>query len=126
MAEADAPRTLSVVLDEQLDLRLRHHFGPGVRVETAQYRGWKGLVNGALMRALAAAGDVDVFVTGDQGIPDQQPVPALPFAVVVLRTHGDLALDNLLPLMAAVRRLLPALRPGTVTWVDRPPGGRPV
>lgn len=114
-----------MVLDETVDIKLRHHFGAGVRAETAEYRGWKGLVNGRLMAALAEAGDVDVFVTPDQGIPHQQNVAALPFAVLVLRTGRGLALDALLPLMPEVRRLLPTLRPGTVTWVERPPEERP-
>lgn len=109
------------MIDEDLDVRLRHYFGPGVRAETVQYRQWKGLKNGRLLQALREAGDVHVFVTGDQNLPRQQNIPALPFAVVVLRAGGSLAVDDLLPLMPELRRLLPALvsQPGTVTWVDR-------
>ena len=121
----DAPRAISVLIDEDLDIRLRHHFGPSVRAETVQCRRWKGLKNGRLLQAIRDAGDVHVFVTGDQQLPHQQNVPALPFAVVVLRAGGSLAIDDLLPLMPELRRRLPALasRPGVVAWVDPPSHG---
>jgi hypothetical protein len=38
-----------VLLDEDLPIRLRLYFTEGVTVETVEYRGWKGLKNGALL-----------------------------------------------------------------------------
>lgn len=110
----------SVVVDEDLDVRLRRHFGPDVRAETVEYRGWKHLKNGVLLRAMADAGDVDVFVTADQNLRYQQNLPVLPFAVVVLRPRRKL-LKHLLELMPEVLRLLPTLRPGAVVEVHPPP-----
>ncbi len=111
---------ISIVLDEDLDVRLRLHFGPGVRAETVAYRGWRHLTNGALLRAMAAAGDVDVFVTADTNLRHQQPVADLPFGVLVLRPRRAV-LARLLELMPDALRVLPSVRPGTVVEVHPPP-----
>jgi hypothetical protein len=52
---------IRVLLDEDLPIRLRNHFPEGIEVETVEYRGWKGLENGALLTA--AAKDFDALVT---------------------------------------------------------------
>jgi predicted nuclease of predicted toxin-antitoxin system len=109
-----------VLLDEDLDIRLRHHFGEGVHVETVEYRGWKGLENGDLLAAISAAGDVDVLVTADKNMPHQQHPQARPFAVAVLRPRRK-RLAEILPLLPEVLRLLPGLQPGQAVEV-RPPG----
>jgi len=111
---------ISVVVDEDLDVRLRLHFGPDVRAETVEYRGWKELKNGVLLRAMVDAGDVDVFVTADRNLRHQQNIAALRLAVVVLRPRRK-RLPYLLELMPEVMRLLPSLRPGTVSEVGPPP-----
>jgi hypothetical protein len=110
---------ISVVIDEDLDIRLRLHFGPGVRAETVEYRGWKHMKNGILLRAMADAGDVGVFVTADQNLRHQQTLAALPFAVVVLRPRRK-RLPYLLELIPEVLRLLPELRSGVVVEVGPP------
>lgn len=117
---------ISVVLDEDLDVRLRLHFGPDVRAETVACRGWRHLTNGALLRALADAGDVDVFVTADANLRHQQRVAELPYGVLVLRSRRAV-LARLLELMPEALRVLPTVRPGTVTEVQPPPaeGGGP-
>lgn len=111
---------ISVVVDEDLDVRLRLHVGPGVRAETVAYRGWRHLTNGALLRAMAADGDVDVFVTADANLRYQQLVADLPFGVLVLRPRPAV-LARLLELMPEVRQRLGAVRPGTVEEVHPPP-----
>ena len=58
---------MRVLLDEDIPIRLRLHFGTNVRVETVEYRGWKGLKNGALLRA--AEQHFDVLVTTDNTSP---------------------------------------------------------
>ena len=113
-------RVISVVIDEDLDVRLRHHFGPDVRAETVEYRGWKQLKNGMLLQAMTDARDVDVFVTADQKLRHQQNVASRPFAVVVLCPRRK-RLPHLLELLPQVLSLLPGLRPGTVVEVSPPP-----
>ena len=41
---------MKVLLDEDVPVRLRFYFQTA-EVETVEYRGWKGLKNGALLRA---------------------------------------------------------------------------
>jgi len=109
-----------VLLDEDLDVRIRHHFGDESEVITVQYRGWKGRKNGDLLGA--AAEEFDVFVTGDDNLSYQQHVAAFDLAVVVLRPTSK-ALPHLLELMPEVRRRLPDLRAGEVIRIQPPSAG---
>lgn len=84
-----------------------------------EFRGWKGLKNGALLQAMSVAGDVDVFLTADQNLRYQQRVTELPFGVLVLRSTSK-RLARLLELMPAVRRLLPTVVPGVAVEVGPP------
>jgi hypothetical protein len=106
-----AEPTVSVVIDEDLDVHLHLHFGEGVRAETVAYRGWKGLKNGMLLQAMTDAGDVDVFITADQNLRHQQRLATLPFGIVILRAPSK-RLARMLELMPEVLRLLPTVRPG--------------
>jgi hypothetical protein len=54
---------VKVLLDENLDHRLRKNLGSHL-VVTASYQGWDGLKNGALLQAAEDDG-FDVLVTGD-------------------------------------------------------------
>jgi hypothetical protein len=109
-----------VLLDEDLDVRIRHHFGVGVEVVTIQHRGWKGRKNGELLRV--AGDEFDVLVTGDDNLSFQQRVSSFALAVVVLRPTSK-ALPHLLELMPEVRRRLPDLKPGEVIRVHPSPSG---
>jgi hypothetical protein len=108
---------MRVLLDEDLDVRLRHHFGEGVEVVTVEYRGWKGLTNGRLLSAAEA--EFDVLVTADDSLPAQQNLAKLILAVVILRPRSK-ALPDLVELMPQVTGLLPRLRPGDVVRVFPP------
>ncbi len=44
---------MRVLLDEDIPIRLRHYFQREVDVETVEFRGWKGLKNGALLTETA-------------------------------------------------------------------------
>jgi predicted nuclease of predicted toxin-antitoxin system len=45
---------MRILLDENLDWRLRRHL-PGHEVDTVAYIGWSGMTNGVLLRQAAAA-----------------------------------------------------------------------
>ena len=100
---------MRVLLDENLDWRLRRGFDPEHEVVTVQYRGWSGKENGELLRAAAA--EFDVFVTLDSNLEYQQNVVALDLAVVVLRAPSS-DLSDLEPLLPELNTLLPSVRPG--------------
>jgi len=65
---------MRVLLDENVDRRLKPGFDPTFKVQTVVERGWAGKKNGALLRLAAA--EFDAFVTMDQGIefePEESP-----------------------------------------------------
>ena len=100
---------MRVLLDENIDWRLRRSFDPEYEVVTVGYRGWSGKKNGELLRAAAA--EFDVFVTLDSNMEYQQNVAALDLAVVAIKSpSSDLAdLEHALPELNA---LLPSVQPG--------------
>ena len=100
---------MRVLLDENLDWRLRRGFNAEHDVVTVKYRGWGGKKNGELLRA--AASEFDVFVTLDSNVEYQQNVTSLDVAVVVLRAPSS-DLSDLEPLLPELEALLPSVRPG--------------
>lgn len=109
---------MRVLLDEDVDVRLRHHFSQDVTVETVEYRGWKGRENGELLQA--AEGEFDVFVTMDDNLPEQQNLQQFDLAVAVLRARSK-SLDDLIELIPELERRLSQLRPGEAVRIY-PPG----
>lgn len=104
---------MNILLDECLDWRLKRDL-PGHTVRTVGEMGWSGIKNGELMAR--AAGQFEVFITGDQNLSFQQHTVNLPFAVVVL--HGEsIRLVHTRPLMPQVLALLPTVQPGVVVTV---------
>ena len=100
---------MRVLLDENLDWRLRRGFGPEHDVVTVGYRGWSGQKNGDLLRA--AAPEFDVLVTLDSDLEHQQNVASLDLAVVVLRAPNS-GLADPEPMPPELNALLPSVRPG--------------
>ena len=100
---------MRVLLDENLDWRLRRGFDPAFEVVTVSYRGWGGLQDGELLRR--AATEFDVFVTLDTKLQYQQNVAALDLAIVVLHSPTAL-LSDVERLLPQVNALLPSLLPG--------------
>jgi hypothetical protein len=66
---------VKVLLDENLDHRLRSHLGAH-EVFTASYMGWEGFKNGRLLQA-AEEGGFDVLVTGDKTLSYEQNLAGL-------------------------------------------------
>lgn len=108
---------IRVLLDEDIPIRLRTRFPEDVDVETVQYRGWKGLKNGALLAAASAA--FDALITMDNNLPEQQTLIAYDLAVLVLRASSK-RMDDLLPLIPEVVEHLHNLRPGTAVRIYPP------
>ena len=106
-----------LLLDEDIDLAFRFHFGENVQVETVQYRGWKGLRNGDLLRA--AEREYDAFVTMDDNLPDQQNLASFDLAVLILRARSK-RLDDLVELVPALQAALVDLKPGRALRIHPP------
>ncbi len=108
---------MKILLDECVPFRLRHRF-PEHEAHTVQWAGLKGLKNGELLHAAEAEG-YDVLLTVDQGIPYQQNIVSRKIAIVAMRAATN-DVDDLLPLVDAVRRTIETIRPGTVVTVQGP------
>lgn len=100
---------MRVLLDENLDWRLRRGFDAEHEVVTVQYRGWSGMKNGELLRAASA--EFDVFVTLDTNLEYQQNVAALNLAIIVVRAASS-DLGDIEPALPKIHELLPSVRPG--------------
>ena len=100
---------MRVLLDENLDWRLRRGFDAEHEVVTVQYRGWSGMKNGELLRA--AASDFDVFVTLDSNLEYQQNVASLDLAIIVVRAASS-DLGDVEPALPELNALVPSVQPG--------------
>lgn len=81
---------------------------------TVTHKGWGGLKNGDLLKALERAG-FEVFVTGDQGIEYQNRIVGRRFGIVALSTNNWPIIRKHLTKIATAVNLA---EPSRVTFVD--------
>ena len=106
-----------VLIDEDIDIEFRHHVAELALAETVQYRGWKGIKNGDLLRLAQA--DYDAFITMDDHLPDQQNLGALDLSVLILRARSK-KLPHLLECLPSLKVALTNLQPGTASRIHPP------
>lgn len=95
-----------MLLDENLDHRLRKHLGDH-EVYTVSYKGWAGLKNGELLH-MAETDGIEVFVTGDQTLLAEQNLNARDVAVVALSAiEWPILRNNLHLIREAIDHALP-------------------
>jgi predicted nuclease of predicted toxin-antitoxin system len=105
---------MRILLDESLPRRLRAAF-PGHEVVTVAEAGWSGRQNGELLQL--AAGRLDLFVTADQNLRDQQNLSSPPLSVAAL-TGRDNRYETLLPFVPQLLARLPQLSARTFIRCD--------
>ncbi len=100
---------MRVLLDENVDRRLKRSFDSEHEVATVREHGWSGKKNGELLRLAEAA--FDVLVTLDKNMRHQQDLPRYDLAVILItaRSNKRSAIE---PAMSEVNRLLPMVEPG--------------
>ncbi len=97
---------MKVLLDENLDHRLRNHLGTH-EVFTVSHMGWSGLKNGKLLEAVEKAG-FNVFVTGDRSLPLEQNLGSSRIGIVTLSSiEWRIVRDHLEPIINAIDRASP-------------------
>jgi hypothetical protein len=97
---------VKVLLDENLDHRLRKHLGSH-EVFTASYQGWDGFKNGRLLDAAEEDG-FDVLLTGDQTLSYEQNLTRRRLAIVALSSvEWRIVKDYLPQIIAAVDKAAP-------------------
>lgn len=87
---------MKLLLDESVNVRLRHSFTDH-DARTVDYMRWKGIGNGELL-ALARQ-EFDVFITRDREIPNQQKITAeeIPIIILYARSNSMKDLEQLVP-----------------------------
>ena len=93
---------MRVLLDEQLDVRLKDDLSADFEVWTVAARGWKGKKNGELLRA--AQQEFDVLITMDRGIEHQQnwKVMSIGFIIISAKTNRYADVTLLIPQINSV------------------------
>jgi hypothetical protein len=106
---------MRILIDECLPTSCRTWFS-GHGVETVAYRGWKGVLNGALLAKAVDAG-FEVLLATDKGMHQQHDIRQLPLAVVVTPSNRLKHLESLKDtIVSAVERT----RPGDYLEVSKP------
>jgi predicted nuclease of predicted toxin-antitoxin system len=105
---------MKILLDECLPLDFRHSF-PVYDAHTAEWAGLKGRKNGELLRDAEVAG-YEVLLTVDQGIPSQQNLTGRKLSIITIGARTN-QLEDLLPLVDAIRHALGAIGPGQVVAI---------
>ncbi len=88
---------MHVLLDEQIDVRLKDNFHTHFEVWTVAERGWKEKKNGELLQA--ARQEFDVLITIDKGIEHQQnwKMMSMGFIIVSAKTNRYVDVAPLMP-----------------------------
>jgi hypothetical protein len=77
-----------VLLDENLDRRLKNYFSAGIEITTVPDLGWQSKKNGELLSAMREEG-IDIPLTSDKNLRFQQNLTSFRIQVVVI-----IAFDN--------------------------------
>jgi predicted nuclease of predicted toxin-antitoxin system len=109
---------MRILLDECLPKDLARQL-PGHTVKTVPQAGWASVSNGKLLRLIAESGKCEVFLTVDKRLAQQNPVRALPFAIVVLRAKSN-RIVHVFPFAAEIERRLAEFEPGHVYILTQP------
>lgn len=105
---------MRVLLDENVDRRIKRFFDARHEVFTVADKGWTGK-NGELLGL--AQREFDAFVTTDRGIPHQQDIARLDLTVIILEARSN-TIEDLTPLMQRVNAALERPDPGTAVSVS--------
>lgn len=95
---------MKLLLDENLDVKLRFRFGPTHEVMTVRQMDWLGKENGELLQLMQGHG-FEALITGDKNIQHQQNWQRYPLPVLVLVARPKIYAE-LLKLVPKVLALL--------------------
>lgn len=105
---------MRVLLDENIDRRLKQTFDSDFEIVTVTEPGWSGMKNSELLRAAEA--EFDALVTMDKGIEHQQNLSRINLGIVLISARSNRRQD-VEPAMPEVNRVLRVIRPGEVIYV---------
>ena len=105
---------MRILLDENVDRRLRRSFDSEFRVTTVAQRGWSGKKNGDLLRV--AERKFDALVTMDKNMEHQQNLGSFDLGVVLITARTNRRRD-VEPAMPRVNRALRRIKAGELLVV---------
>lgn len=105
---------MRILLDECVPRSLGRHLGPH-HVQTVQSLGWRSRPDGEVLTRAASA--FDFFVTRDRSIPAQLGRDRAFPAIVILR-GGQGRVQDLVPLLPELLRILKVARPGRIVELN--------
>src|SRR5919106_1436808 len=105
---------MRVLLDENIDRRLKQVFDSDFEIVTVTEHGWSGMKNSELLRAAEA--EFDALVTMDKGIEYQQNLSRINLGIVLISVRSNRRQD-VEPAMPEMNRVLRVIRPGEVIRV---------
>jgi predicted nuclease of predicted toxin-antitoxin system len=105
---------LKILLDHNLDRRLKRHLTSHVAA-TTQEQGWADVLNGELI-TLAEAENFDVLLTADANIRKQQNVTGRKIAILIVRAFNN-RLSTHVEMLNQVEQALAEIKPGEILQV---------
>ena len=110
---------MKLLLDENLDVKLRHRLRPQHEAYTVREMNWLGKKNGELLDLLLA-NDFEAIITADKNIEHQQNWKKYPLPVLVLDAVNN-RYESHLPLLGEVLWLLSQVELANGVHVVQPP-----
>ena len=104
---------MKVLFDEDVPQKLARSLS-GHEIHTVVSMQWGGIKNAALLTLIESEG-VEVFLTGDKNMPNQQQLEGRPFAVLIMSAINWPVIEPHLDKIAAT---IDEARAGTVETVD--------
>jgi predicted nuclease of predicted toxin-antitoxin system len=95
---------MKILLDENIDIRLKQSFPAGFEVYTVRDMSWNGIKNGELLQLLAE-NNFNFWIVVDKNIPYQQNTKDIPFSIIVLDVFRN-TLKSLEPLVPQILSIL--------------------
>ena len=87
---------MKILLDENIDVRMKQLFPEVYEVYTVRDMRWNGVKNGKLIQLLAE-NNFDCWIVVDKNIPYQQNISNIRFSIIILEVYRN-TLKHLLPL----------------------------
>lgn len=91
---------MKILLDENIDIRLKRSFSANIEVYTVKDMRWNGIKNGRLIQLLAE-NNFDYWIVVDKNISYQQNTKDIPFTIIVLDVFRN-TLKNLVMLIPQI------------------------
>ncbi len=105
---------MRVLLDENMDRRLKRAFDSDFAVMTVTERGWSGKRNGELLRLAEA--EFDALVTMDKSIEYQQNLSGIKLGIIIVSARSNRRQD-IAPAMPEINKILRTMKAGVIIHV---------